>query len=432
LADTAEVSMQARVTIRLVIAVGMTGCESGSDHVAARLPRTEVDSTGDTVVVRVVGDVPANAVRTLVEEVRIAPGVEDTSLFTKATHVAVDRADRAWVFDESSGSVFLFGADGTLLRRIGRKGNGPGEIEQAGGIAALPDTGLAVWDLGNGRITFFDGSGAFRTGWRLTELWPYQGPFVDRRGNIYLDRAIDEGDRVIRAVEQAVGELPRHVLVRVSAEGEFVDSLVPARIAIEPLRYTARDRGIRATYAAPSAPTALWALHPDGYLVTGNGRTFEVVVPRPGTKPLVIRRSSAPVPIPGEEQEEERARITYYLRQTDPGWTWTGPPLPSTKPPLVGLTIGREGRIWAQVAAAADRIPAAELETPKPPDVPIRHFRARAVFEVFESDGRFHGRIRVPARFTLIGADGNRVWGTVEDENDLIAIVRYRIEPSLQ
>ncbi len=426
--------MRASTLIGPLVLLWATSCAIGpaKDTSTGGLA-TVIDSTADTVIARVDGVVPENAVRTLVEEIRIAPSAEDTSLFTKVSHVAVDRAGRMWAFDESTASVFLLGPDGKLLRRISRKGSGPGEIQEASGIATLPDTGLAVWDLGNGRISFFDASGAFRTGWRLANPMPYQGPYVDRNGTLYLNRAVDERDRVIRALEQVVGELPGDALLRPNEQGDFADSLVVPRLAIEPVRYAARNRGIRATYAAPYAPAALWALHPDGYLVVGHGGKFEVTIPRRGAKPIVIRRGFVPVPVSTREQEEDRAWITYSLQKTDPSWSWSGPPLPQTKPPLLGLAIGRDGRIWAQVPAPSERIPDAELETPgADPKAPLRHYRTLVFFEVFGPDGRFVGKIKCPSRFTLIESDGENVWGTTQDENDLTAIVRYRIQPRLQ
>ena len=53
------------------------------------------------------------------------------------------------------------------------------------------------------------------------------------------------------------------------------------------------------------------------------------------------------------------------------------------------------------------------------------------MWEVFEQDGRFLGRIPFPPRTTLMEAEGDTVWALGRDENDLPAIVRFRIDPAL-
>ena len=60
---------------------------------------TRFDSTADTVYARVEGPVPATAARRLIEELRIAPEADDTSLFTEVFEFDVDPAGRFLVYD---------------------------------------------------------------------------------------------------------------------------------------------------------------------------------------------------------------------------------------------------------------------------------------------------------------------------------------------
>ncbi|HEV8599889.1 MAG TPA: 6-bladed beta-propeller, partial [Gemmatimonadales bacterium] len=116
---------------------------------------TVFDSTADTVFARVEGEVPAGALLKLIEEARIAPAADDTSLYTEVSEFDVDAAGRPWVYDRPSNSIFLFSADGKLLRRIGRQGGGPGEFNGNNGMVVRKDGGLAIWDSRNARISFF-------------------------------------------------------------------------------------------------------------------------------------------------------------------------------------------------------------------------------------------------------------------------------------
>ena len=156
-------------SLRLSVCLLAAACTARgtSSEAGAAGPATVFDSTADTIVARVAGEVPRAGVRRLREEMRIAPAASDTSLFTEVAGFVVDRAGRVWVFDRPSSSLFLFGADGKLVRHVGREGGGPGEYKGINGIVVLGDTGLAIWDGGNARVSFLDSAGAFRTSWRV-------------------------------------------------------------------------------------------------------------------------------------------------------------------------------------------------------------------------------------------------------------------------
>lgn len=390
---------------------------------------TVIDSTGDSVIARVAGAVPATAIRHLVEELRIAPSAEDTSLFTEISEFEVDPAGRMWVFDRPSSSIFLFGADGALIRRVGRQGAGPGEYQQNGGMISLGDSGIALWDPSNARISFLDSAGVFRTSWLTpSSFYTNEGLISDRKGDLYLRRPV---------TAPREGEiLGRMGLVRLKEGGAFADSLAPPDLPVARDVYVATlvQGGNRSQSSTSSdfAPNYHWGWHRDGYFVVANGGKYEVILARVGSKPLVIGREAEPVSIASEEREEERARITYSLRQTDPRWSWSGPAIPETKAPISGMFLARDGRIWVRVAVPSEPIPAEDMPVRRDTLAPVLHFRTPTTYEIFSADGRFLGRIDFPARTRLIEADGDRVWAVVRDADGLPGVVRFRIDPVLQ
>jgi len=67
-----------------------------------------------------------------------------------------------WVSDASRDQLVAFAADGRVVRTLGARGRGPGELREPGGVA-LAGNALAVADTGNRRVTVFrldDGSAA--------------------------------------------------------------------------------------------------------------------------------------------------------------------------------------------------------------------------------------------------------------------------------
>lgn len=413
------------VAVAAILVAGCADAGASRGGGAAGL-LTAIDSTADSIIARVDGDVPASSVRRLEQEMLVAPAMDDTSLFGSIYEFDVDAANRLWVFDGSSSSIFLFGSDGALIRRIGREGGGPGEFKQDNGMIALADTGLAVLDYENARLSFFSAAGDFQTSWRVpTGFFTTSGLVTDRSGSFFIRRPV---------TEPREGEiLGRMGLVRVLEDGTLRDSLAPPDLDVPREVYVAvsPDGRGRSSTASGFAPNYYWAWHPDGYFVVGHGGKYEVILARTQGKPVAIRRSMTPVPVGDEERTLAQERITWSMRRTNPAWTWQGPAIPTTKAPLTQLLVSRDGRIWARVATPSERIPDAELDPPRENGPPPNRFRSPAVWEVFAPDGTFLGRIAFPPRTTLVEADGDMVWATTRDENDLPGVARYRIQPGL-
>lgn len=416
----------------LALAALIPSCERGSaaDSGAGLAGlATTFDSTADTVYARVRGLVPEAAVRRLVEEMRIAPAAEDTSLFTEVFEFDVDRGGRVLAYDRPSNTALLFRPDGRLERRVGRQGAGPGEFNSNNGMVALGDTGWAVWDSRNARISYFTVAGDFRTSSPTpAQFSTLNGLVTDRTGRLYLKRPV---------TAPREGEiLGRMGLVRIKADGSLGDSLVPPDLPVQRDVYIAErnEKGnqSRSSSSAGYAPGYHWAWHPEGFFVAAHGGKYEVVVGRPGEKPRMIARSLPPVEVSEEERGQERESLTYNMRRTDPGWSWNGPDLPKSKAPMMGLFVARDGRIWVRVALPSERILDEEITPPRDPKQPMSHFRTPVAYEVFAADGTFLGRVAFPRRTSLIEADGDVVWALGRDENDLPAVLRFRIDPALQ
>jgi hypothetical protein len=128
-----------------------------------------------------------------------------------------------------------------------------------------------------------------------------------------------------------------------------------------------------------------------------------------------------------DERTEEKERITWSMRRTQPGWAWSGPEIPETKAPLTGITVARDGNIWVRVASPSEVIPADELPPRRENGPPVRHYRSHAIYEVFAADGRFLGRVPMPPRTTMLQADGDCFWGISRDADDLPSVVRFRL-----
>ena len=61
---------------------------------------------------------------------------------------------RVWVWDDATPALWLLDANGASMRRIGRRGSGPGEYQRVNDLAGARDSNLVMWDEGNARLNF--------------------------------------------------------------------------------------------------------------------------------------------------------------------------------------------------------------------------------------------------------------------------------------
>ncbi len=385
---------------------------------------TVFDSLGDTIIARVNGAVPASAVRSLRTELRIAPTEDDTSLFGEVFDVRPGRDGRLWAFDPQARVLLVFDSTGRLERRVGRRGAGPGEFANSSGLVVLPDGRIAIWDSQNARIQLFSAAGHFlRAIPHSAGFNTSNGLTVDATGTLYVTRNVAEPG--------PYDTFWKLGLVRLDSAGAWVDSLVPPEVPVKRPTWQASsaDGNNRSSTTVRFGAAGHWRWHPEGFFVTADGARFAITLHAPDARPITILRSADPVAVAADEQENEREMITFNMRQTNPGWTWTGDAIPTTKAPLASMLIARDGRVWARVALPSVLIPEAERD-PVPADGrPVRRYREPAAYEVFARDGRFLGRVSLPDNTVVTEAEGDRVWGITRDEMGLPAVMRYRVVP---
>jgi hypothetical protein len=224
--------------------------------------------------------------------------------------------------------------------------------------------------------------------------------------------------------------LGRFGLVRLRESGAIGDSLIPPDLRVERITYVARQEGSTSSTGPTHSPRFTWAWHPEGYFVSIATSAYRIEVSRPG-RALRIVRDAPVIPVSDDERAWDKEQITFQMVRNQPGWTWTGPEIPSEKPPVSGLNVARDGRIWVRVTTASEPIPEAERDEQLENRPPVRRYRDPVEYEVFEKDGTFLGRIKFPPRVSWMEADGDVVWYLQRDDDGLPAVVRARITPSL-
>lgn len=408
---------------RLVI-VAATVCTASALHAQRGGLQTQFTRKGDTTIARVNGAVPASATKRLVQTTRIEPTDADTALYSEVWEFDVDQKGRIWTFDDKTMTLFLFDANGTLVKKTGGRGSGPGEFQHNGGMAVLRDGRIAIVDNRNSRVSFFSPAAVFLTTWPVppTYMIDMNALVVDTTDALRLNW---RGRREDNVQNQLLMRL------RTGGSGFSTDTLV---YPINPIQsqsiIVGSGRGAIGM-GLPYAPTfrAVWQW--SGGFATANGQTGVITIPQPDGKVVRVERTGARVPVTAEERRESETGIEFTARRVDPSWSWGTVSLPTVKPHFYTILAARDGRVWVRVPGNAQLIPEAERFEQRPGGPPPRRWNEETVWEVYAQNGTFLGRVPFAKGGTLVHAFGNDVWVTERTPDGFTAIVRYRVEPPL-
>lgn len=91
----------------------------------------------------------------------LALDTDDATLIGRLTHATRLPDGRLAVLDADANVMVLLDSAGTVLRRVGREGAGPGEFEFPSWVGRCNGDSLFVWDPSLARISVFDAAGDF-------------------------------------------------------------------------------------------------------------------------------------------------------------------------------------------------------------------------------------------------------------------------------
>jgi hypothetical protein len=117
------------------------------------------------------------------------PEAQGEFAFGQVRHFIVDDAGAFYVLDQQNAHIKVFDAAGKYLRTIGRKGQGPGELESPMTLSFNRVKGELAVQQQTRRMTYFKRDGTFLRHQSLKDIMPLRGR-VDSRGNIYVTELI--------------------------------------------------------------------------------------------------------------------------------------------------------------------------------------------------------------------------------------------------
>ena len=333
-------------------------------------------------------------------------GVELTSIsdpllrLSNVLAVAVDSRGRVYVVDTLEGGVIVLSPDLRHSETVGRAGDGPGEFRMKQ-IQILPADTLFVFDARLNRVTIIEPddfevvdtflSASWRRGPVPSKLWKLAGsgrflavvrlPFhagendTADQGRTDAILAIDEG-----------AEAASDTILMVPSPGYLV----------------ARGPGSVAVGTNPFGRVPLIRLIGRDRFAYANSEAFDVsIVDFTGSVVHSFSFPTAPVPVTPEQLSSQVSRasgpLVDVLRHGGP-YTW---------PPLAGLTVDEEDRIWVGVRGQEGDL---EWE-----------------WAAFTQNGAHAGSVRLPAGQVLEAVRDDQLYTVSLDSLDVPRIRAYRL-----
>ena len=255
--------------------------------------------------------------------------------FGDVRKVAFDGAGRLYVFDGQAERLFVVDTDGTLVREIGRKGEGPGEFRDAADFAALEDGRVAVADADHRAYHLFDANGDFERMVRMGGHPTYTvvGRHSPQRGTGALFTSLAGGSWSFSVQSFAGAERPERpdldsrAIERVDLSGEEIvkETIVEGWRPDQPHPSSSvRERaggGVSVNLESESppvfSPRMYWDVLPDGAVAFSDSSTYAVKIAAAGTGvERILTRPIRPEPVTDRLIRAEKERRLEELAAT--------------------------------------------------------------------------------------------------------------------
>lgn len=301
----------------------------------------------------------------IVEIARLESSDDTTSAIVSPGNVELDAAGRLLVVEEAPVSLRLLEPDGTLIREIGREGEGPGEYRSA--IPVAFGRYIAIDDPRLARLTVLDTSGA------LINTFPapcchYASVYSDNSGRVYM--------RTSPGSDTAASDAMVWIDIRSGAS----DTVVLPRVGPPQHLWEFEIEGGRMSYSIPYQPYDVTAITPAGTVLRGwTGRYEYLERSFDGDSIRVVRRDWNPVERPEAERRERYDEMTEQLRkqvgEATVNQVMNFADIPSEAEPMPGLNVDAGGNVWVPLY-----VPGAETRS----------------YDVFSPEGVWRGTLRTP------------------------------------
>ena len=393
--DEGMVSDMKRGMMFLTISALLTACGDPAFRWGEEL-RVEVETVGVVVQVRNVGDGPEWRFERVLRLGAVEGGPEE---FGRIRSLVADGDRNVYVADNLAHEVRVFGPDGSHLRSIGRRGEGPGEFGSLYSLSWLGEDLIAM-DPGNARLAILSREGDWRGS---IQSFPITGPAslirLHSLGSMGFYAPVIDPDRFGL----------QFASVLTAGGGDTIPAPRPPQEANSTGVLCHRPDGGITSISLPEAPAIVYGFPPPGGVLAVSWTDqyrVQLVGPSGDTTRAVVREG--PRVLYPDSLWDQGIRPYRELREEFPGAQCepSSPERPRYRAALRHLLFDESGRLWVEAAVEGG-----------------------FVWEVFDAEGRLRGAAPAPPRAPGIppyARDGH-LYQVEVDEMDVQFVAVYRL-----
>lgn len=337
----------------------------------------------------------------LEEDLSIGNEEDENYLFYKIKDIHVDTEGNIYVIDTGNHRIQVFNKKGNYLRTIGKKGQGPGELNTPKCISI---------DNENGNILVVDSS-------RTISIFNKEGKHIDK--DIHLDENLN--DFYVDSKGNIWGKFfqpgikPYYFIRNVNFRGEVVKTFSEIQFDLKRIMLSRTRFGNTATaygyFFGHWYEYNLFISQVDNHtFIYGYSRGYELIeVDETGNTLFVIRKDEAPMKITRDEKEKVYDKIKGDLAKKGQFEPDVSIEFPEHKPYFYSIKSDNQSRIYIS-------------KNPISRESNINH-----EYDVFSKDGYYLYRIIIPI-FPNVIEDGYFYTLSVNEETGEESVKRYKIK----
>jgi hypothetical protein len=322
------------------------------------------------------------ATKLILEEIYTAGGGDSAEeSFAEIVALDVGKDGTAYVLDMKDNRVKIFDVRGKFLRAFGKKGQGPGELNQPVGLIITPENEILVEDVLNQRLAIFTLAGKFLRHISTAKTLGLSGIEMDGRGLI-VARSMGLGDAGKMSIDVKTYDKDLNPKIKLAA----VEYSISLQTKLNPF----------------SGMNLLYALDSQGRLYLGSQKGYEIkVLSLEGRLLKTIGRDYDPVAITKEDKDGMLKQLSNV-----PGVNIKDMiQFPKVFPPYGNFVLADEGRLLVRTYEKGR----AEKEY---------------YWDVFDAEGRFVAKVPIAHEIRL-WRDG-KVYFIVENEDGYKVLKCFR------
>jgi len=344
--------------------------------------------------------------------------------------LTVSESGRIYTAHGQEQLVRVFDPDGTLLRVIGGRGDGPGEFQNVGSMGWVGDT-LWVLDFGVYRFNLFSEEGDFLSSFSVP--FGFQegpdAPQPPRAAGLLSDGRVHGAPPAFSSQIES-GTLTHHKILLLSREGEVTDSV--ASVPFGKNQWAVYDadnpRAGMLFGRQPYADGPLWGFLPhepalvvlfrEAPASAEEARFTLMKLGLFGDTVFAREYPFHPSPVTASEVDSIlEAQTTQWSEYGVMGGvtaarlrSWAQRTLyrPAFRPGVTEMVVGMDGGLWLRGQPDGG---------------------GQVEWYVLDPLGNPAKRVTLPSGVTVLAADQETAWGMEQDELDVPYVVRYRIRP---